>query len=248
MLENKNILITGASRGIGRAIALEAARYGARVGINYYQSKKQAHALAQQIQTAGLASPLLLRFDATRPLEIQEGLESFLNAFGQIDGWVNNAATHNPGLLPVLSEEEIRRQIDSALLGPVFCCRTVIPCMLQNKKGSIVNIGSTVTEKAFRGQAVYASAKGGIVSLTRALAFEYARKGVRVNCVQPGPSETDMLAATINLAGDEILKQIPQGRYCPPQEIAALVVFLLSDSSASITGACINIDGGYTLQ
>lgn len=248
MLHNKHIVITGASRGIGRAIAREASKNGAHVGINYYKSADEAERLADEIKQAGRFPPLLLRFDATKPGEIEKGVEQFLRTFGRIDGWVNNAAVNVSGLLPVLSEEEIRAQIDSALLGPIFCCRAVIPAMMRNKNGSIVNIGSIVTEKVFRGQSIYAAAKGGLLSFTRALACEYGRKGIRANCVQPGPVETDMFETTKQLAGDEIRKHIPLGKYCSAQDVASLVVFLLSDLSSSITGACINIDGGYTLQ
>jgi len=248
MLQNKYIVITGASRGIGRAIAREASKNGARIGVNYYKSADEAESLAEEIKKTGLFPPLLLRFDATKPDEIEKGVEQFLSTFGQIDGWVNNAAVNLPGLLPVLSEEEIRAQIDSALLGPIFCCRAVIPAMMRNKNGSIVNIGSIVTEKVFRGQSIYAAAKGGLLVFTRALACEYGKKGIRVNCVQPGPVETDMFETTKQLAGNDILRQIPLEKYCTPKDIASLVVFLLSDMSSTITGACINIDGGYTLQ
>ncbi len=248
MLANKYIVITGASRGIGRAIAREASKNGARIGINYCKSADDAGSLADEIKQAGLFPPLLLQFDASKPAEIEKGVEQFLSAFGRIDGWVNNAAVNLPGLLPVLSEAEIRAQIDSALLGPIFCCRAVIPTMMRNKNGSIVNIGSIVTEKVFRGQSVYAAAKGGLRACTRALACEYGKKGIRVNCVQPGPVETDMLEVTTQLAGNDILRQIPLGKYCTPKDIASLTLFLLSDMSATISGACINIDGGYALQ
>ncbi len=248
MLQNKYIIITGASRGIGRAIAREASKNGACVGINYYKSINEAQSLADEITQAGFLAPMLLRFDATKASEIEKGVEQFLRTFGRIDGWVNNAAVNVPGLLPVLSEAEIRAQIDSALLGPVFCCRAVIPTMMRNKNGSIVNIGSIVTEKVFRGQSVYAAAKGGLLAFTRALACEYGRKGIRVNCVQPGPVETDMLEVTKQLAGNDILRHIPLGKYCTPKDIASLTVFLLSDMSSTISGACINIDGGYALQ
>lgn len=247
MLKNRCIIVTGASRGIGRSIAFESAKNGAHVGINYLESEKEARDLKDEIQKAGFHEPILLEFDAITISEIEHGLESFLSVKGRIDGFVNNAAKNLPGLLPVLEEEEIRGQIDSALLGPIFCCKAVIPLMLPNRTGSIVNIGSIVTEKSFRGQSVYAAAKGGLLALTRALAREYGKKGIRVNCVQPGAVETDMFESAKRLAGDEILKQIPLGRYCPSKDVASLVVYLLSHMSDSITGVGINIDGGYSL-
>lgn len=247
MLKGRHVVITGASRGIGREIAFTAARYGAQVGINYFHGAAEAEALAEKINGAGLLPPMLLGFDATDPSETANAIEKFCNRFGRIDGWVNNAAVNIPGLLSVLSEEEIQSQIRSALLGPIFCCRAVIPRMMQRKEGSIVNIGSIVTDKVFRGQSVYAAAKGGLLAFTRALACEYGKKGIRVNCIQPGPVETEMLQDARNLAGDELLKQIPLGRYCPSEDVADLAAFLLSDLSRSITGAGINIDGGYSL-
>jgi 3-oxoacyl-[acyl-carrier protein] reductase len=247
VLRGKHIVVTGASRGIGREIALEAARKGARVGINYLRGVAEARTVADEISRAGFLAPMLLGFDATRSNEIARGIEAFLNRFGRIDGWVNNAAVNIQGLLPVLSEEEIVEQIRSALLGPIFCSKAVIPRMMQNKGGSIVNIGSVVTEKVFRGQSVYAAAKGGLLSFTKALACEYGRKGIRVNCIQPGPVETRMFQRTKDLGGEEMLRQTPLGRYCPSGDVAYLAVFLLSDLSCSITGASINIDGGYTL-
>jgi len=117
MLKDKHIIITGASRGIGRAVAFEAAKNGARVGVNYRTSENNAQDIVKEIESAGFPRPMLLRFDAGDNTEIERGVEIFINAFGRIDGWVNNAAVNLPGLLPVLSEEEIRAQIDSALFG-----------------------------------------------------------------------------------------------------------------------------------
>ncbi len=245
MLTGKHIVITGASRGIGRAIALKAAEKGARVGINYHKSPQEAMTLADEIQAGKLPEPMLLPFDATSSHEIQKGVDLFMRKFDRIDGWVNNAAINNPGLLPVTPEEQIREQIDSALVGPILCSRLVLPQMLPNKAGSIVNSGSIVTEKVSRGQSVYAAAKGGIVTFTRALACEYARKGIRANCILPGCIETEMFETTKQLAGKELLKAIPMGRFGKPEDTADLVIFLLSDSSQYITGTAIPVDGGY---
>ncbi|MDA8115793.1 MAG: SDR family oxidoreductase [Actinomycetota bacterium] len=247
MLEGKNVLVTGASRGIGRAIALEAGVQGAVVGINYLRNRSGAEDVAARIADTGPHLPVLLEFDATSPREIEGGISLFLEKVPRIDGWVNNAAENYSGLLPVLAEEEIRRQLESALLGPILCCRAVIPRMLEQRGGSIINIGSVVTQRLTRGQSVYAAAKGGLLAFTRALACEYGRKGIRVNCVQPGPVATDMLEASQALAGDEIIRRTPLGRLCRPEEVANAVVYLLGDRSAGVTGACINVDGGYAL-
>ena len=247
MIGDKKIVITGASRGIGAAVARKAAVNGARVGLNYFKSKKEAESLAEELKHIGGYQPVLLAFDATDPIQVEHGIQLFLDELGSIDGWVNNAAINISGLLPTVSKKEIQAQIDSALLGPIFCCRAVLPHMLRQHQGSIVNIGSIVTRKMFRGQSVYAAAKGGLLAFTRALAAEYGRKGIRVNCIQPGPVESDMFDTVLNLAGDDILGQIPVGRFGTPGDIASLAVFLLSEQSSYITGTAINIDGGYHL-
>ena len=247
MIGDKKIVITGASRGIGAAVARKAAVNGARVGLNYFKSKKEAESLAEELKHIGGYQPVLLAFDATDPIQVEHGIQLFLDELGSIDGWVNNAAINISGLLPTVSKKEIQAQIDSALLGPIFCCRAVLPHMLRQHQGSIVNIGSIVTRKMFRGQSVYAAAKGGLLAFTRALAAEYGRKGIRVNCIQPGPVESDMFDTALNLAGDDILGQIPVGRFGTPGDIASLAVFLLSEQSSYITGTAINIDGGYHL-
>ena len=236
MIGDKNIVITGASRGIGAAVAREAALNGARVGINCFRSKEKAEFLAEELERIGGRKPVLLAFDAADPNQVERGVQNFVDELGSIDGWVNNAAINVSGLLPTVSEAEIREQIDS-----------VLPHMLRRHQGSIVNIGSIVTRKTFRGQSVYAAAKGGLLAFTRALATEYGRKGIRVNCVQPGPVKSDMLDTALNLAGEDLLGQIPVGRFGMPGDIAGLVVFLLSEQSAYITGTELNIDGGYHL-
>lgn len=247
MLKGKNIIITGASRGIGRTIAFQAAENGARIGINYLNSKDEAEKLSQEVSQFDCPEPVIMQFDATSKNEIEENVTSFIDRYEKIDGWVNNAAVNIPGLLPMLTEEEISEQINSALIGPILCTRSVVPHMMGQRSGSIVNIGSVVSEKVFRGQSVYAAAKGGIRSFTKAIAVEYGRKNVRVNCVQPGPVATDMFEVTRQFAGDDIKKRIPLGDFTSTEEVASVVVFLLSDKSSSITGECINVDGGFTV-
>ena len=237
MLKGKYVVVTGAARGLGRTIACQAAQNGARVGINYLQSGSEALQLRDEIKAYGAPDPVLLCFDATQKSAIEQGIARFLEFCPRIDGWVNNAARNLPGLLPMLTEAEIRAQVDSALLGPILCCQAVLPHMLAAHQGAILNIGSITTEKAFRGQSVYAAAKGGIVSFTRAMAVEYARKGIRVNCLQPGPVETDMFRQTDGLRGDAFVSGLPQGRLVEATSVAAMAVFLLSDQARSITGS-----------
>lgn len=247
MLSGKFIIITGAARGLGRAIALEAAKCGACVGINYLKSEAEALSLREEIRALHAPEPVLLPFDATSKEAIEEGIALFLKSCPRIDGWVNNAALNLPGLLPMLTREEIQAQLDSALTGPILCCQAVLPYMLAEHHGAIVNIGSITSEKVFRGQSVYAAAKGGLVSFTRALAYEYARKGIRVNVLQPGPVETDMLKQTDGFRSAQFLSEMPQGCLVDATSVASTAVFLLSEKAKSITGSIVNVDGGYTL-
>jgi 3-oxoacyl-[acyl-carrier protein] reductase len=247
MLSGKYIIVTGAARGLGRAIALEAAKCGGCVGINYLKSEAEALSLSEEIRAMGAPEPVLLPFDATCKEAIEEGISHFLKTCPRIDGWVNNAARNFPGLLPMLTSDEIHAQLDSALTGPILCCQAVLPYMLAEHHGAILNIGSITSEKVFRGQSVYAAAKGGLVSFTRALAFEYARKGIRVNVLQPGPVETDMLKQTDGFRSAQFLSEMPQGCLVDATSVASMSVFLLSEKAKSITGSIVNVDGGYTL-
>jgi 3-oxoacyl-[acyl-carrier protein] reductase len=247
MLHGKCVMVTGASRGLGRAIAREAARCGARVGINYLCHADDARTLRDEIVAGGFPEPVLLPFDATRCEAIEQGMARFLEVCPRIDGWVNNAARNLPGLLPTLTEAEIRSQLDSALAGPILCCQAILPHFLAERSGAILNIGSVVTERSFRGQSVYAAAKGGVASFSRALAVEYARKQIRVNCLQPGPVETDMFGQTFGLLPADFIARLPQGRLVDAACVAAMAVFLLSDQAGSITGGVFNVDGGCAL-
>jgi 3-oxoacyl-[acyl-carrier protein] reductase len=247
MLTGKCIMVTGASRGIGRAIALATARAGANVGINYLNSASKAEELDELIRSESLPEPLLLPFDATDAEAIEKGVEQFVTHFGQLDGWVNNAAINVSGLLPTLTESDISDQLTSALVGPILCCRTIIPHLVRNRGGSIVNIGSIVSRKPDRGQSVYAAAKGGLDSFTKALASEYGRKGIRANCILPGMIDTDMMDAAKEMVGNQLVNRIPLARMGSPRDVAGTAVFLLSDDSAYVTGTSVAVDGGYGL-
>lgn len=243
MLEGRRIVVTGSSRGIGRAIAQACAREGAVVAVNCRESVDEARAVVAEDPDHFR----LLPFDVRDREEIESAVARFCDEEGSIDAWVNNAGINRPGLLAAADWQSIREQIEVNLLGPVFCARAVLPVMLRQQAGVILNVGSVAAPRPVRGQAVYAAAKGGLEALTRALAGEYARKGIRVLCIRPGPTETAMLESTWVLGKEEVLARSPTRRLGQPTEVADLAVFLLSDRAQFVTGSIHSVDGGYLL-
>lgn len=241
MLEGKRIVVTGAGRGIGRAIAAACLQAGATVGVNYLASEEGAKALSGD--HPGRAHPL--RFDVTDPGGVKAAVEGFRAKAGGIDGWVNNAGINLPDLLVAADPEKIRRQLDVNLLGPILCAQAVLPLFMEQRRGVLLNVSSVAAERPARGQSVYAATKGGVEALTRALAVEYGRKGIRVHAIRPGPIESSMLEATRALAEEEILSRVALRRMGKPEDVADLAVFLLSDRASFITGSIHAVDGGY---
>jgi 3-oxoacyl-[acyl-carrier protein] reductase len=241
MLTGKRILVTGASRGIGRAIALACAAAGAQVGVNYHRSEEQARSLCTTLGPPTRA----LRFDVGEATAVARGVAEFVDIAGGIDSLVNNAGINLPALLVSASDDEIAAMVKTNLVGPILCTRAVLPHMVRQRHGVIVNVGSVAAARPSRGQSVYAATKGALESLTRAVAVEYGRKGIRCHCIRPGAVDTEMLAATKAVAEEDLLARIPLRRFATPDEIARLVIVLLSDEFSYVSGSVHPIDGGF---
>ena len=242
MLEGKKIIVTGASRGIGYAIAIACAEAGAVVGLNSRTSPKAVAILCEREPDRYIALP----FDVQDTDGIANAFASFRERTGRLDGLVNNAGVNTPSLLLLANKAAVREQIEVNLLGPIWCTQAALPLMLEQGAGVIVNVSSVAAVRPVQGQAAYAAAKGGVEAFTRAVALEYARKGIRAVGIRPGPVETEMIEGSIALVGEDgVLARIPLRRLGRPKEIADLAVFLLSDRAAFMTGSIHTADGGY---
>ncbi len=238
-------LVTGGTRGIGRAIALDLARHGARVAATYRANAEAAAALAAEAAAAGLALRTFQAdaadFEATRA-----AIEAAVAALGPVDLLVNNAGVVRDaalyGLEPAVWNEVVRTDLD----GAYHASRGVVYGMMRRRRGRIVNLSSVAALRGLPGQAAYAAAKAGLIGFTKALARELARFGITVNAVAPGYVGTEMVAALPAKRRQEIDREIPLGRFGQPEEVAALVRFLCSTEAAYITGQVLAIDGGLT--
>ncbi|MCM1985175.1 3-oxoacyl-[acyl-carrier-protein] reductase [Lyngbya confervoides] len=237
-------IVTGASRGIGKAIALALAAAGAKVAINYARSSDAADAVVAAIESAG-GSAMALQADVSQADQIDALVKRVKDQWGRIDILVNNAGITRDTLLLRMKPEEWQAVIDLNLTGVFLCTRAVSKIMLKQRSGRIINIASVAGQMGNPGQANYSAAKAGVIGFTKTVAKELAVRGITVNAVAPGFIETDM---THGLEAEEILKLIPLGRYGKPEEIAGMVQFLAADPAAAyITGQTFNVDGGMVM-
>lgn len=242
-LEGRAALVTGASRGIGRAIALELARHGAAVAVSYRERREAAEAVAAEIVAEG-GQALACQADVSREEDVARLVERTVRELGAVDVLVCNAAVALSKLAPLQTVEDWRSVLDVDLLGPFLCVREAVPHMLARRRGSIICVSSIVARRGSTGLASYAAAKGGLEAMVRALAVELAKKKIRVNAVAPGVIQTEMTAELRHLSPDEVLKHIPLGRFGEPEEVARVVRFLASDDASYITGETLGVHGG----
>ena len=243
-LKSQVAIVTGGSRGIGKAIALELASLGANVAINYASSSSAAESVADTINNAG-GKAIAIKADVSKSEEVDALIGSTIEKLGKIDILVNNAGITRDTLLLRMKPEDWQAVIDLNLTGVFLCTRAVSKLMLKQRSGRIINIASVAGQMGNPGQANYSAAKAGVIGMTKTLAKEFASRGITVNAVAPGFIATDM---TNDIKADEILKFIPLARFGKPEEVAGMVRFLAADSAASyITGQVFNVDGGMVM-
>ena len=246
MLDGKVALITGASRGIGSAIARKFAGQGAAVIINCNGSREKADALMQEIRgNGGKAS--VLQWDVSDYEACEASVKQIIAENGQIDILVNNAGITRDGLLMRMSEEDFDAVIDTNLKGAFQMIRFVSKYMLKKRSGRIINISSVSGVAGNAGQANYAAAKAGVIGLTRSAAKELASRGITVNAIAPGFIETDMTAGLSDKVKEAANAQIPLGRFGKPENVAAAAAFLASEEAGYITGQVLHVDGGMVM-
>ena len=245
-LKDKVAIVTGASRGLGRAIAWEFAQHGAKVVVNYYQSKDPADALVKEIKDMG-GEAIAVHAGVAHPDECQALIETSVKEFGGLDILVNNAGVNRDRTIRRMTAEEWREVIATDLDSVFYCTYAAVPHMIERGGGRIVNMASIIGQMGNLGQSNYAAAKAGIVGFTKAAAQELARYNISVVALCPGFIETDMVLDLTDDVKEALLAKIPLGRFGKPEEVAAITRFLVTEGGY-VTGAQININGGMYMQ
>ncbi|MGG4041841.1 3-oxoacyl-[acyl-carrier-protein] reductase [Bacillus smithii] len=242
-LEGKVALVTGASRGIGREIALEFAREGADVAVNYAGSEEKAREVAEEIKAMGRKA-LLVQCDVSNSQAVQDMIKSVVDHFGGLDILVNNAGITRDNLILRMKEEEWDAVINTNLKGVFLCTKAAARAMMKKRSGRIINISSIVGITGNPGQANYVAAKSGVIGLTKTTAKEFASRGITVNAIAPGFISTDMTEDLPEEVKEAMIKQVPLARIGEPKEIARVALFLASPDSSYMTGQILRVDGG----
>ncbi|WAM30884.1 3-oxoacyl-[acyl-carrier-protein] reductase [Caldicellulosiruptor naganoensis] len=246
LLKDKVALITGASRGIGRAIALKFGQNGANVVINYSSSESQAQTLKEEIEKLGVKA-LTIKCDVSNSEEVNAMFSQIEKEFGRLDILVNNAGITKDGLILRMNEEDFDKVIAINLKGAFLCAKAASKMMVKQREGNIINISSVVGIIGNVGQTNYAASKAGIIGLTKSLAKELASRNIRVNAIAPGFIKTDMTEVLSDKVKEMMLSSIPLGRFGEAEEVANVALFLASNLSSYITGQVIVVDGGMVM-
>ena len=246
LLDGKTALVTGASRGIGRAIALCLAAEGARVAINYAGNVKAAEEVKAAIEAAG-GTAILCQADIADSAAVEAMAANVVKEFGTIDILVNNAGITRDTLLMRMKDEDFAKVLDTNLKGVFYCTKAVSKLMMKKRSGRIVNMASVVGLVGNAGQTNYAAAKAGVIGFSKSAAKELASRGITVNVVAPGFIGTDMTAGLPESVKEKMLTDIPLGRMGEPEDVARAVLFLASDQASYITGQVVNVDGGMVM-
>ncbi|PDO11205.1 MAG: beta-ketoacyl-ACP reductase [Candidatus Reconcilbacillus cellulovorans] len=245
-LMGKAALVTGASRGIGKAVALALAEAGADVAVNYVGREQSAEETAAAIRALGRRA-FTVRADVSDADQVESMIRRVVEEFGRLDVLVNNAGITRDNLLIRMKEDEFEQVLDTNLKGVFHCTKAAARVMLRQRGGRIINISSVVGVIGNAGQANYAAAKAGVIGLTKACARELAGKGITVNCVAPGFIETEMTDKLSDEQKTRLLAQIPLGRFGSVEDVARVVRFLASDEASYMTGQTICVDGGMCM-
>ncbi|MBQ2047589.1 MAG: 3-oxoacyl-[Schwartzia sp.] len=246
LLDGKCALVTGASRGIGRAIAVKLASEGAKVALNYAGNAAAAEEVKKEIEAAG-GQAITVQADVSDPASVEAMIQTVVDAFGQIDILVNNAGITRDGLLLRMKDEDFDAVINTNLKGIFYTTKLVSKLMMKKRFGRIVKMASVVGLTGNARQTNYAAAKAGVIGFSKSAAKELAARGITVNMVAPGFIETDMTAVIPEKAKEAMMGGIPLGRAGKPEDVANAVLFLVSDQAAYITGQVLKVDGGMVM-
>lgn len=245
-LEGKVALVTGASRGIGRAVAIQLAQSGADVAVNYSGSEAAAQETVDAILALGRKA-IKIKANVANAEEVAAMVEETHKTFGHIDILVNNAGITRDGLLMRMKDEDFDAVIDINLKGVYLVTKAVSKIMMKQRAGHIINMTSVVGLMGNAGQANYAASKAGVIGFTKSCAKELASRGITVNAIAPGFIDTDMTGVLPEKVKEAMVTQIPLGRMAKAEEVAAVTTFLASDFASYITGQIINVDGGMVM-
>lgn len=245
-LDGKITIVTGASRGIGRSVAIELAKLGAKVVINYAGNEAAAEEVKKLIVSAG-GQAIIIKADVGNVEAVDAMVKETMDIFGKIDILVNNAGITRDNLLMRMKEEDWDAVMNINLKGVFVCTKAISRIMMKQRTGKIINMTSVVGLMGNAGQANYAAAKAGVIGFTKSMAKELASRGITVNAIAPGFISTDMTAVLSEQVKKDLAEKIPVGRLGSPEDVAAAVAFLASDSANYITGQTLNVDGGMLM-